>query len=938
MDVDQMDVIQMAQAAPGQNPNTEALLQEILNALRNSTQNPAEDAFANLLPALIQCFGLIFAGYFAGRINLLTQSQGRGIGIFVGSFAMPAMLFKSMVELRFNSVDWYFLLAIFISKSVVFLVVAILTLLLVRPTHTGKIGIYGIFSTQSHDFALGIPIVQALYAHTHPEYETYLYLIAPISVAFLNPIGFLLLEIQRWREGQPGTQHSRGRALCHVMIRVFTNPIVFMTILGIVFNFIFKQQIPSTLDSLLTVLKDAFPGTALFCLGLSMVGRISSSGGKTNIITIALLISAKMLVSPFLIRELVSVLDKRNNSTSSDSLSTYGFLYGVFPTAPSVFIYATQYGCEPEMMASGMVVSTFISAPLMFISARMITLTATSKAQFTRLLNTTSFDVSIIGIVACVWVIIVFIMHRRAGTLPHKFTTGLVIFQGLAAIGMVLWRCLDQTILWQHCVHFVIFFIGVLGSRLWMAGIAVMLCLLRVRSLCFILRIHGWIILSCTLIPILLCGILLMCIHRDINAEVPSLQYGLGQEIMVTAFLSITCAITVVSLVLQQRWKRVCRKGIDIRECKQATSSSVIGNSVDSDDADLDSPVPVLTQNEEESANPSPQPLRVTAARRARRVRGRPPRNSDTPCDTCTDCGDCSTSAPASGPSVVTSIEDLVPDVMIRPGRRRIDSQSSNDPLLSLSNGTTCALQRACSVTQRSRCAELLKSYTCKNFQSDDDDEDELALLQERDELQMTRHIVLVLLLLMSTLVGLFLNIWRLMKDSQTGVYIEIEFLDSVLLFGQGVFTFAVFGLDGEMVVEPLLNRIKHWLARRWPSLAERLSRKKVHVSKLQDLPHNTRNTCVKFLKFHRDTCAKDIVSSRSRGVHSYTAAFTGRNLIDWLLEVGLCQDRGEGLTYGRHLLTGGVIEHVHQDHHFYDLPYLYHFTDGRREHGDNEP
>lgn len=92
------------------------------------------------------------------------------------SFAMPAMLFKSMVELRFNSVDWYFLLAIFISKSVVFLVVAILTLLLVRPTHTGKIGIYGIFSTQSHDFALGIPIgkltfipsVWTLYLTFHP--------------------------------------------------------------------------------------------------------------------------------------------------------------------------------------------------------------------------------------------------------------------------------------------------------------------------------------------------------------------------------------------------------------------------------------------------------------------------------------------------------------------------------------------------------------------------------------------------------------------------------------------------------------------------------------------------------------------------------------------------------------------------------------------------
>ena len=71
---------------------------------------------------------------------------------------MPAMLFKSMCELHFGDVNWRFLLAIFIAKVVVFLVVTLLTLVLVRPTHTGKMGIYGVFATQSHDFALGIPI------------------------------------------------------------------------------------------------------------------------------------------------------------------------------------------------------------------------------------------------------------------------------------------------------------------------------------------------------------------------------------------------------------------------------------------------------------------------------------------------------------------------------------------------------------------------------------------------------------------------------------------------------------------------------------------------------------------------------------------------------------------------------------------------------------
>ena len=38
------------------------------------------------------------------------------------------------------------------------------------------------------------------------------------------------------------------------MVGVVTNPIVFMTVLGIIANFVFKQKVPSYLDNILTVL------------------------------------------------------------------------------------------------------------------------------------------------------------------------------------------------------------------------------------------------------------------------------------------------------------------------------------------------------------------------------------------------------------------------------------------------------------------------------------------------------------------------------------------------------------------------------------------------------------------------------------------------------------------------------------------------------------
>ena len=82
-------------------------------------------------------------------------------------------------------------------------------------------------------------------------------------------------------------------------------------------------------------------------------------------------------------------MDKEIQGTEYN-LSLFGFIYGTFPTAPGVcslmtrnvstiitavvmqaFVFAVEYGVDVDVTAATMVLCTILSAPVMFISARV---------------------------------------------------------------------------------------------------------------------------------------------------------------------------------------------------------------------------------------------------------------------------------------------------------------------------------------------------------------------------------------------------------------------------------------------------------------------------------------------------------------------------------------------------------------------------------------
>lgn len=132
---------------------------------------------------------------------------------------------------------------------------------------------------------------------------------------------------------------------------------------------------------------------------------------------------------PLVNRQTINLLNAGANFSETTDLSTYGFLYGTFPAAPGAFVIATQYHTDPDLIASSMVACTFISAPLMFISAKMIALTQLKPTDYLHELERFSFDLGIIALIAAVWVLLLFSSNRKIARMPHRITGCLLVSQ-----------------------------------------------------------------------------------------------------------------------------------------------------------------------------------------------------------------------------------------------------------------------------------------------------------------------------------------------------------------------------------------------------------------------------------------------------------------------------------------------------------------------------
>ncbi|KAH6943227.1 hypothetical protein HPB50_017953 [Hyalomma asiaticum] len=855
--------------------------------------------YGELLPVLIQCFAIILLGYFSGRTGLIGPAETRSLNVFVSYFALPATAFKSLAVIALGQVNWRFLAAVALGKCVLFAVAAAVTLALVsrQPAGFAKAGLYAIASSQSNDFGLGYPLIVHLYDKVQPTFSHYLYLVAPIQLAFLNPIGFIMMEYGRTQEDSNGGSGTRSRLLS-TLTGIVKNPVVVAPALGIVWNVCTSGAVlPSVVQRILDSFGDAFIAAALYLLGLSMVDKVGSMG-KYAALTPVLLVSAKIVACPLVTRELVNLLGVADNERDHKDFSNFGFLYGMLPMAPSVFIFATQYELPTAAVSTAMVAGTFLSAPLIFITATMSQIKKCNFTDFAATMGKTMVTSSSISAACCLWLLVV--LFRRRHSVTHGITLYLVVCQLATAFGGILWAATstDNPLSPMAYVQSVLSIAGIFASRIWTAILAGTLALLHWRSLCFVLRLR-WLIAvagygSSILVALLLCLSIPKRGSRLGNTD-PNFQFGDIQAVVAVTVLLTSLLFTMVSLIFQHRFRLRMRDYVPIQGSSSDDEQNDVAHS------DVNSPLIPSSSSSQTRASVA---VEETSAK------------SDGCTGDCEDCANCSDDEKHN--SVVPDLEDLISSprrkAETREGQDFEVKHSSHDVVHSTSFDQICGPEFSCDKQQVRHCMSLIGTYnqqTAIRVQNADEVLDlDVSARDEDDIHQVFRHTVLCLLLSVSMVIGLAVSLWQLLlTDTPTGILVELEFLDVILNYGQGMLTFLVFGLDAKWLLR--------WLSNAWYFITCQQQRRRdtttLVLPKFEDLSPEARQICTQFQVYHRDSCITDICRSRP-------------DLVDWLIAVGLCQDRVQATRYGKRLLEGRVIAHVTGRHHFCDELYTYTF------------
>lgn len=818
-----------------------------------------------LYSALIECFAVILAGYLVGCFGMIKSKYGEGIKVFVWNLCLPSMVLLGMWELNFAEVNWKFLTCILIAKVIVFCLVLTITFLTYRPINFGAAGIYGIFTTASNDFALGYPMLKALYG---PDslYLKYIYLFAPISLTFLNPIGFILMEVHNARTLKNLPQRrSKFMACLHILVDVIRNPIVIMTILGIACNLLFDQKVPGILKYILTELGNAFSATALFYLGLNLVGKAKSQHGF-GLVVPCLLIFAKTLFLPLIIWEVVSAIQPGSTFNETQSFGMYGFLYGTFPTAPSVFIFASQYSVVENIIASSLVLCTILSAPLMFISAKMRTMMCHHSVDYTHFIHDTMFDISILSLIACVWVLAVLIISSRWKKMPHQLTLCLTISQMIGAVGVISFHLNNNSFIWSSRVEFALISIGNLSVICWTSLLSLVICVIRTRRRMDILRKSFPILLTGIGFPLILTGILFF-FDWDNHLSVfdPAFQYGTIQA-SVHLFLTIlSIMITVTSLVYSQRYVAdqfpQSSPNRHLPRDNPSINNGFLTNSV-AIDSDTEN-IPSLN----ESAS--------TAG--------------------------FSVNSPNNLVNVNQSDDDL---------NLRTELENSHATLQQLNECEAHLLN-----TEESDTLFANTDLTPNGLDTDTPFDNETSR-----QSQISKHLILIICLLFTVCMNFFISLWRVSGDTEkSGAYVEVVFLNCVLTNGQGFLLFLIFGLDAIFVIGPFVARFRRL---RCISCCYALftdTRNKEN--------ENLHKKCDQFTKYHKSNCQTEIAKDIRCSSNVYHSAFMGKTLCKWLINAGLAEDSDDSSDYGQKLLQGKIIKNVHCDSKNFSLGSLYIFS-----------
>lgn len=296
-----------------------------------------------LIDVTLPIFGIMLAGYLAGRFRLLGQDSTAALNGFVYFVALPALFIKAMAEAPFEAIfNGPFLAAWYGGQLGVF-ALALFVATFVFRDRIGALSMHSICAIFANTGYMGVPLLITAFG----EAATLPAVIVTVAngavvMAFLT----VMLELDR-------SSGSALNILKDVALGVVKSPLVLSAALGLALSG-FGVAIPGPVTTFLDLLGDAAGPCALFAMGLFLVGQSVRRGAvEVGWVTVLKLV-AQPLLTWWLASEVLAM----------DPLYVAAaVIMAALPTGSLVFVVGGRYGVYVQRAAAIILVSTIASVP-----------------------------------------------------------------------------------------------------------------------------------------------------------------------------------------------------------------------------------------------------------------------------------------------------------------------------------------------------------------------------------------------------------------------------------------------------------------------------------------------------------------------------------------------------------------------------------------------
>jgi malonate transporter and related proteins len=295
-----------------------------------------------VLNVVLPVFGIILAGYLCGRFGVLGNASSEALNAFVYYVALPALFFVSMARVPLaETFNWPFLIA-YGGGALIAALIAVFAGRFWFKNRLAEQGLHGLAAIFSNTGYVGIPLLITAFG---PEAALPAIIATVLNGAVVMAIGIVIVEIDL----------SRGQGLAHILgdaaKGVLKSPLVLSAVAGIAFS-LSGGQPPVALATFCDILGAAAPPSALFAIGLFMVGRSFTAGAAET----SWLVGFKLLVQPAVTALIAYGLLEMDPLWSAAAVTL-----AALPTGALVFVLAQQYGVYTQRATAVILASTVLS-------------------------------------------------------------------------------------------------------------------------------------------------------------------------------------------------------------------------------------------------------------------------------------------------------------------------------------------------------------------------------------------------------------------------------------------------------------------------------------------------------------------------------------------------------------------------------------------------